>query len=227
MLGWKKPVRVGDVVLVRRAGHDVIKRVSELQGERVVLRGDNSTESTDSRHYGPVLKSAIIGSIMIKLRFANAIEPPKPLKPYAVWLGRGLAGIMILMVLVHLFRIDTFVPLLDTVMPGGEGWANVFALKIILIELFALPFLLRMRLSPLAHILSGAFVVLAPLWWLLVTIWSWGLEESTGQLGQFIDVHAGVLLVLANAIWLGLSYFALYMLGYDKLAVHLKDIKRR
>ncbi len=227
VVGWRRGITVGQVVLARQAGREVIKRVEKAQGDKVYLRGDNSTESTDSRHYGPVQKSAIIGSIMTKFRFATAVNPPKLVKPHGLWVGRALAAVMVVMVLVHLFRIDTFVPILDQNLPGGTGWANVFAMLIILSELFAVPFLLRMKLSPLAHIKSGALVVFAPLWWFLITIWSWGMLESTGELGEFVAVYADPFTLLANLVWLGVGYYAIYTLGYNSLKLNLKDTKRK
>jgi len=227
IFGWRQPVHRGDVVLATQAGRDVVKRVESVQGDKVYLQGDNRELSMDSRHYGPVPKSAIIGSIMTKFRFATAVNPPKLVKPHGLWLGRALAGVMVVMVLVHLFRIDTFVPLLDQNLPGAEGWANVFAMLIILSELFALPFLLRMKLSPLAHIKSGALAVFAPLWWVLITVWSWSMLDSTGELGEFVPVYADPLTLIANLMWLGVSYYTIYLLGYNSLKLNLKDLKRK
>ncbi len=55
---------VGDVVLARdpRDGRYLIKRVSEVLGaQRYMLMGDDPEHSTDSRHFGPVPRSSIVG----------------------------------------------------------------------------------------------------------------------------------------------------------------------
>ena len=48
---WRKP-KVGDVVIVRHHRLELIKRIHQLENDKVFLMGDNPEESTDSRHYG-------------------------------------------------------------------------------------------------------------------------------------------------------------------------------
>lgn len=51
------PLRLGQVVVARDPadpGHRVVKRVTGVGDDRVVLRGDNPGRSTDSRTWGPV-----------------------------------------------------------------------------------------------------------------------------------------------------------------------------
>jgi type IV secretory pathway protease TraF len=60
------PLRVGDVVLARRPDRpqvEMVKRIEALDGDRVVLVGDNPAESTDSLVFGPVGRSAVIAVI--------------------------------------------------------------------------------------------------------------------------------------------------------------------
>lgn len=210
---------VGDIVLVRRPSGEVIKRISKVDGSRVYLVGDNRQGSTDSRHYGMVDREAIIGSIMINLHFVEATKPPKLVQKNGIILGRVAAAVLVAMAVIHLFRIDTFIPILDQNLPGGTGLASAVAMLIVLSEVFAIPFLLRMRLSPLAHVKSGALVAFAPLWWLLITIWAYRSPDSTGQLGEFMDVYATPLILVLNIVWVGFNYYTLYTLGYNKLKV--------
>ena len=59
-------LRVGDVVLARRPDRpdvEMIKRVAAADGDRLVLLGDNPAQSTDSRLFGPVVRSAVIAVI--------------------------------------------------------------------------------------------------------------------------------------------------------------------
>lgn len=207
--------RVNDIVIARRGGTEVIKRVKRIENDRYYIVGDNQQESTDSRHYGFISKNDILGTIMIIL--PKAVNPPKLVKPYGLILGRIAAAILIVMAIVHLFRIDTFLPILDTYLPGGGVAAGFMGLVIILSEVFAIPFALRMKLSPLAHIVSGALLALAPLWWLLIDIWMYGLTDGTGQLGGFVVVPATAGVLLLNLIWVAFNYFTLYTLGYNRL----------
>ncbi|MBI2334332.1 S26 family signal peptidase [Candidatus Daviesbacteria bacterium] len=57
---WGK-VKVGDIVVVQRG---IIKRIVKVEGEHVFVEGDNRVESTDSRHFGPINKSQIVGKVI-------------------------------------------------------------------------------------------------------------------------------------------------------------------
>lgn len=157
--------------------------------------------------------------------FPKAVKPPKLVKPYGPTLGYIAASILAIFAIIHLFRIDTLVPIINDALPGGTGAASTFVVVIVLAEVFALPFLLRMKLSPAAHIVSGFLVVLAPLLWTLLAIWSFGGDSSTGQLGEFVHVPATWYVVVLNFIWLGFNFFTLWALGYNNLKV--KDVLRK
>lgn len=215
IFGWRKSVAVGDVVLARQVGRVVVKRIKSISKQKVYLVGDNHEDSKDSRHYGPVEFEDIIGSIMIKL--PHATNPPKLVKPYGVWVGRAAAAVLVVMALVHLFRIDTLIPILDGALPGGMGWATFIAVLIVLSEVFAVPFALRMRLSVLAHLKSGMLMVFAPLLWLLIAIWAFGTGASTGLFGEFAHTPSTPALLVLHLAWLGLNYYALWVLGYNNL----------
>jgi signal peptidase I len=54
--------RVGDVVAVRVDDRVIIKRVAVLEQDgAVTVLGDNAAASTDSRHFGPVPRPAVVG----------------------------------------------------------------------------------------------------------------------------------------------------------------------
>lgn len=215
VVAFRRRIRVGDIVIARQGSREVIKRVDRLADDHAYLVGDNRSESADSRHYGAVKKSAILGAVMIQL--PSATEPPKAVKPYGLWLGRVAALILILMAVVHLFRIDTFIPILQTALQADTLTASVFALVIILSEIFAIPFALRIRLSPLGHLASGVLMLVAPFLWLFVSIWTLGISDDTGQLGQFLAVPGSLLVLVLNALWLGYNHVTLYSLGFNTL----------
>lgn len=217
VISLRKKPRVDDIVIFSRADREIIKRIKRIEHGDYYVVGDNLLDSTDSRHYGFINKSDILGNIMIVL--PKSVSPPKLVLPYGIWLGRVAAGILVVMAVIHLFRIDTFIPLIDAVVPGGNGMAIFISLLIILSEIFAIPFALRMRLSPLAQLMSGALVVFAPLWWLLMSIWSYGTGLSTGQLGEFAVVTANAWIMVLNLAWVILGYFSLYALGYNRLSL--------
>ncbi len=61
-----RPVTVGDVVVVAdpRGGRVIVKRVSAVLGDDIVVRGDNPMASTDSRHFGPVSRKTLVGTVV-------------------------------------------------------------------------------------------------------------------------------------------------------------------
>lgn len=157
--------------------------------------------------------------------FPKAVKAPKLVKPYGPLLGYIAAGVLAVFAILHLFRIDSFVPILNDTLPGGTGAASTFVVVIVLAEVFALPFLLRVKLSPLAHIVSGFLAILAPLMWTLLSIWSYGTEFSVGQLGEFAHVSATWYVIVLNGVWLSFNFYTLWALGYNNLKV--KDILRK
>lgn len=157
--------------------------------------------------------------------FPKAVKPPKLVKPYAPVLGYVAAGILTAFAVVHLFRIDTLVDIINNVIPGGETAAGWFVVVVVLAEVFVLPFLLRIKLSPAAHIASGFMTILAPLMWTLLAIWSYGSEFSIGQFGQFIEIPSAWFVIALNFVWLGFNFYTLWALGYNNL--HVKDILRK
>lgn len=62
------PVRAGHLVLAAdpRTGRTVVKRVADVRGGLVVLRGDNPARSTDSRHFGPVPRRLVRGRVVYR-----------------------------------------------------------------------------------------------------------------------------------------------------------------
>lgn len=65
----KPEVRVGDLVAVvdpRAPGRVMVKRVVGLTGTEVSVLGDNEAASTDSRHFGPLSVSAIVGRVVYR-----------------------------------------------------------------------------------------------------------------------------------------------------------------
>lgn len=56
--------KVGDVVILRHDNKELIKRISELSGNGVYVLGDNPKESSDSRQYGWLPISTVLGVVI-------------------------------------------------------------------------------------------------------------------------------------------------------------------
>lgn len=163
--------------------------------------------------------------MIMKDIFPKAIKPPKLVKPYGPLLGYIAASILGAFAIVHLFRIDTLVDIVDQLLSGGATAAGWFVVVVVLAEVFALPFLLRMKLSPAAHIVSGFNTILAPLMWTLFAIWSYGSTLSIGQFGELIELSSTWYVIALNFVWLGFNFYTLWALGYNNL--HVKDVLKK
>lgn len=203
--------RVGDVVIARQNGQEVIKRVRSITDSGYDLRGDNSAASSDSRVYGLAHKNDIL-AVMI-LKFPAATAPPQPKRAYAPWLGAFAALIMIAFALIHLFRIDTFLPLIQSSTGLNVTSAYLVGTLIPVAEVFAVPFLLRMYLSPLMRAISAVLVIVIPITWLLFTIARYVSGSSIAQFGEFYMIESNVISISLNTMWLSLNVFTVFILG--------------
>ena len=59
------PPRSGDVVVVQHPYRDqvIIKRVSEVVDGGIMVRGDHAEASSDSRAFGRIVSSAVLGRV--------------------------------------------------------------------------------------------------------------------------------------------------------------------
>ena len=63
-------LQIGDVVVANHPFKQsvvIIKRVSEINEKGLFLLGDNPIESTDSRSFGEVSKTNVLGKVVCKL----------------------------------------------------------------------------------------------------------------------------------------------------------------
>lgn len=59
--------KVRDVVIVQFADGQLLKRVSKVGTDGVVVSGDNQNDSLDSRKFGEIKYSQIIGKVLPKV----------------------------------------------------------------------------------------------------------------------------------------------------------------
>jgi nickel-type superoxide dismutase maturation protease len=73
--------RQGEIIVARhpyRTDVRMIKRVTRrLDGDRLLLDGDNRSESTDSETFGPLPATLVLGRVMLGFRK----EPPRIYRP--------------------------------------------------------------------------------------------------------------------------------------------------
>ena len=54
----------GDVVVVRHESMEIIKRIVKIEENQLFLQGDNSSDSRDSRRFGSVDESEVLGRVI-------------------------------------------------------------------------------------------------------------------------------------------------------------------
>ena len=102
---------------------------------------------------------------------------PKPTPPPVV-VSKPLTSVsylyivaVVFLVLWQLISLNTFVTYVSTYLNGKvDNTALVFALVLVAAEIFSLPFLLRLRLSPAARLCSAACVLVVPMVWAVLML---------------------------------------------------------
>lgn len=125
----------------------------------------------------------------------------------------ALAGLLIIMVVAQLFTFEDFPDVIANMwLPGGEGLASVIAAVIVIMEVFALPFLLGMRLSAAMRTASMVLGWMVIVTWTAISLWQNGSVNIIGNAGilgdtvplpvgwwsVFVFVAIGVLMAWAN-----------------------------
>ena len=119
----------------------------------------------------------------------------KPRTKESRQIAYSYAFLLIVLVLCQLFTFDKFITLLQSfAFPGGDMMAHLVASIIVVSEVFALPFLLELNLSPLMRVVSMVFGWIAPLLWFKLALWlifSVNTATNTGLLGTVVGIVPG------------------------------------
>lgn len=57
--------KVGDIVVVKVNGKEMVKRIQKVDGRRIFIMGDNKKDSLDSRELGWIDKKNLIGKVIL------------------------------------------------------------------------------------------------------------------------------------------------------------------
>jgi hypothetical protein len=104
--------------------------------------------------------------------FAKTTAAPEPKTRRAFHIALLYAVLLTGMALAQLYTFDEFIEIIPSLsLPVGEALGYLIAPLIVVLEVFALPFLLRMRLSPAFRFVSMLFGWGVPLVWLAISLW--------------------------------------------------------
>lgn len=154
------------------------------------------------------------------IEFAKSTKPPEAEQRYRV-IGYGLGLIATGMAAAQMVSFEEFVAALRGYGLAGERGTVALAIALISLEVFSVPFLFRLTLSPLARLLSALFVVLLPCAWAILVFTALMGDvrvSNVGLLGGFLpslpfDLAVG--LVVAWAVTVGFVFSRLG--GYSAL----------
>lgn len=146
------------------------------------------------------------------MKFAHAehaIEPRTQTIKIVAWV---FAALLVIMAIGQLFSFEKFIPLIsEYYLPGGEGMATLVASLIVITEIFALPFLLRMPLSPLMRWFSLFCGFAASFIWLLlgfVALTGDVTTSNSGLLGVKVAIPTGWPQLIWSVVMTGLASYA-------------------
>jgi hypothetical protein len=140
--------------------------------------------------------------------FAHTTPPGRAKTERVASIALFYAFLLVCMVVGQLFGFEKFIPLLESFgLFGGQGGATLVAGLLVVSEVFALPFLLRMYVSPLMRVTSMILGWVVPVVWIWIAL-SLNLMGSVDPIGFF-----GTKLAMANGWWTVLFGVALAILS--------------
>lgn len=138
----------------------------------------------------------------------------------------AIAYVVILVVLAfaQLYSFEDFFGVFDAYRLGGATLSAFLGSLIVFIEVFAIPALLSMALSPLMRVVSLSFAIVAPMFWLILVGHAVlnDLTINSGLLGTVKDVPTGMVSLFGCLV---LYAFAIYVV-YRMTIVQRRHAKR-
>jgi hypothetical protein len=143
-----------------------------------------------------IVFSVFVGCILLNMSvFVQPTPSTTPKTKDVKTIATFYAAVLVIMVVAQLFTFDDFLKLVtDFGFPGGIRYAHFLAAILVTVEVFALPFLLRMSLSPAFRFLSMVCGWLVALIWAKITLWlaiKDGIVNNIGFLGTVVNIMPG------------------------------------
>jgi len=127
--------------------------------------------------------------------FVKSTPAPAPRTSESAKVSLLYAAILVIFAVAQLFTFEEFVVYMQSVnLPFSDGVNYAVAPLLVVAEVFALPFLLRMRLSPAFRYLSMILSCLAAFMWIFLAlriVLSDNATNSIGFLGTLVTLTPG------------------------------------
>lgn len=148
--------------------------------------------------------------------FVKATPAPQTQLRYVGFVGAYVAAFFATLAVSQLFAYETFPDVISSFgLPLNEIGVKFVAALIVILEVFSIPFLLRMKLSPLMRFVSltCGWIVLA--FWLVVGMWQNTIDfriPNTGLFGSEIILPCG---------WWTISFVSVFiiLMGYSTIGL--------
>ena len=154
-------------------------------------------------------------SIILKDKAIKSAKSSDSLK-----IAYAYAALLVIFAVCQLFTFDDFLKLLVSFsLPGGDLIAWSLGCVVVVCEVFALPFLLRIRLRYQMRIISMVLGWIVPVLWLCLTAWLNSTTNSIyniGFLGTTFDIMPGLWAVYASVAMGIMAIWASWGLWPDK-----------
>lgn len=151
----------------------------------------------------------------------KALDPP--ILTQTEWVICSLLGaVLIVMALLQLISFGEFSNILYS---HGLPAATVWAIGVILAELWAAAGFFRLRLSYLFRAVSGSLALLVAGFWFLISAQSLAVGDkfsSIGMLGNMVKQRPGLLTVCLSAVFLVWTMYAAALTRYTLVAPRKK-----
>ena len=153
------------------------------------------------------------------MKLATAHFPKVKANKLTLFFSYGLVVVIIAMVVSQLMTIEKLLPIIENYqLPGGSPSAKIIIFFSATCGVFALPFLLRMSLSPLFRIFSAFLLNVYSLIWFGLGLWI-AIESppliGTGIFGGLLKSMPGEVVLPFATVLLASTIFTTWLLRDD------------
>jgi hypothetical protein len=144
--------------------------------------------------------------------FVRPTDAPAPKTKDVITMSRLYAILLAVIALCQLITFTDFLTLLSSFgFPGGHPFAHFLGGFILFSEILAIPFLLKVKMSPLARVISMVFGWLVSIEWLYISLFLFftiNAVTNVGFLGTVVSLVPGWWTILISISFGLLSIWA-------------------